>query len=95
MSGRVEVALQVAASPERAFDVFTAETALWWRPNALFGFTPREPGVVSFEPGEGGRFRPGAAHPQEGRPSSNKAFAVSGKGFENGAPSRARNGSEP
>lgn len=56
MSGRVEVALQVAASPERAFDVFTAETALWWRPNALFGFTPREPGVVSFEPGEGGRF---------------------------------------
>lgn len=56
MSARVEVALQVAATPERAFDVFTRETALWWKPNALFGFTPREPGTVSFEPHEGGRF---------------------------------------
>lgn len=56
MSARVELALQVAATPERAFDVFTRETAAWWRPNALFGFTPRAPGVVAFEPGEGGRF---------------------------------------
>lgn len=56
MSARIELALRVAATPERAFDAFTSETALWWRPNALFGFTPREPGIVAFEPGEGGRF---------------------------------------
>src|SRR6185369_6047970 len=40
---------------ERAFEVFTREISLWWRPNPLFAFTPREPGVMSFEPGEGGR----------------------------------------
>lgn len=56
MNARVEVALQVAAAPERAFDVFTRETDLWWRPSPLFGFTPREPGRVSFEGEEGGRF---------------------------------------
>lgn len=56
MTARVEVALQVAATPQRAFEVFTRETALWWRPNALFGFTPREPGQVSFEGKQGGRF---------------------------------------
>jgi len=49
------VALRVAASPERAFDAFTREIASWWSPNALFRFTPRDPGVLSFEPGEGGR----------------------------------------
>ena len=49
------VALRVAASPARAFEVFTGEIGLWWRPNPLFRFTPRDPGVLSFEPGEGGR----------------------------------------
>jgi len=48
------VALRVAASPERAFAVFTREIDAWWTPNALFRFTPRDPGVLSFEPGEGG-----------------------------------------
>lgn len=55
MTSRVMVALRVAASPERAFEAFTCEIAAWWSPNALFRFTPRDPGVLSFEPGEGGR----------------------------------------
>ncbi|MGH7023416.1 MAG: SRPBCC domain-containing protein [Caulobacteraceae bacterium] len=55
MTSRVMVALRVAASPERAFEAFTRETAAWWSPNAMFRFTPRDPGVLSFEPGEGGR----------------------------------------
>ncbi|OYX33202.1 MAG: ATPase [Caulobacterales bacterium 32-69-10] len=56
MSSAVVVALRVKASPQRAFEVFTRDIALWWRPNGLFGFTPRSPGVLTFEPGEGGRF---------------------------------------
>jgi uncharacterized protein YndB with AHSA1/START domain len=55
MTSRVVVALRVAASPERAFEVFTAEIGAWWRPNDFFRFTPRDPGVLSFERGEGGR----------------------------------------
>ena len=55
MSSRVMVALRVKASPARAFDVFTREIGLWWKPNLLFNFTPRSPGVLAFEPGEGGR----------------------------------------
>jgi uncharacterized protein YndB with AHSA1/START domain len=55
LSSRVLVALRVKASPERAFEVFTREIGLWWRPNPLFAFTPREAGVLAFEPGEGGR----------------------------------------
>ncbi len=56
MTSRVVVALRVKASPARAFEVFTQEVGLWWRPNGLFQFTPRSPGVLAFEPGEGGRF---------------------------------------
>jgi uncharacterized protein YndB with AHSA1/START domain len=52
---KLMVALRVKASPERAFDAFVGEIGAWWRPNGLFAFTPREPGVLSFEPGEGGR----------------------------------------
>lgn len=62
MSSRVVVALRVKAAPERAFDAFVEEIGAWWRPNPLFRFTPREPGVLSFEPGPGGRLietRPG------------------------------------
>ena len=55
MSSRVLVALRVACSPQRAFDVFTAEIGGWWRPAALFQFTPRSPGTLAFEGGEGGR----------------------------------------
>jgi uncharacterized protein YndB with AHSA1/START domain len=55
VSSRILVALRVAASPERAFDAFTGEIGEWWTPNALFAFTPREPGVLAFEPGPEGR----------------------------------------
>lgn len=55
MSSSVLVALRVRASPARAFEAFTREIGLWWRPNALFALTPRSPGVLSFEGGEGGR----------------------------------------
>lgn len=55
MSASVLVALRVKASPRRAFDVFTGEIGLWWRPHPLFEITPRGDGVIAFEGGEGGR----------------------------------------
>lgn len=55
MISRVVVALRVPAPPQRAFDVFTGQIGQWWKPNSLFAFTPRSPGVLAFEPGEGGR----------------------------------------
>ena len=55
MTSRIVVALRVRATPQRAFEVFTTEIGLWWKPNGLFAFTPRDPGVLAFEPGEGGR----------------------------------------
>jgi uncharacterized protein YndB with AHSA1/START domain len=55
MSSRILVALRVAATPQRAFDAFTGEIGRWWRPNGMFAFTPRSPGVLAFEGGEGGR----------------------------------------
>jgi uncharacterized protein YndB with AHSA1/START domain len=55
MTSKVYVALRVKASPERAFDVFVREIGDWWRPNLLFQTTPRPPGRLAFEPGEGGR----------------------------------------
>ncbi|MPZ13413.1 MAG: ATPase [Chloroflexi bacterium] len=56
MASRVVVALRVSATPERAFDTFTREIGQWWRPNMLFQFTPRGPGLLAFESGVGGRF---------------------------------------
>lgn len=55
MTSKVYVALRVKAPPERAFDVFVREIGEWWRPNRLFQTTPRPPGRLAFEPGEGGR----------------------------------------
>lgn len=52
----VQVALRVPTTPQRAFEVFTRDVALWWRPDGLFQFTPRSPGVVGFEGEAGGRF---------------------------------------
>jgi len=49
------VALRVAATPERAFAVFTDEIGEWWQPNGMFRLTPGGPGVMTFEPGPGGR----------------------------------------
>lgn len=51
MNSRILVALRIAAPPELVFDAFTDDIALWWRPNALFSFTPRSPGVMTFENG--------------------------------------------
>lgn len=55
MTSRVYVALRVRATPERAFAAFTDEIGDWWRPSPLFQTTPRPPGRLAFEPGEGGR----------------------------------------
>lgn len=55
MTSKVYVALRVKASRERAFEVFVGEIGAWWRPNMLFQTTPRAPGRLAFEPGEGGR----------------------------------------
>ena len=56
MSSKVLVALRIKASPARVFEAFTADIGAWWRPNDLFSFTPRSPGVLAFEgSGEGSR----------------------------------------
>lgn len=55
MTSKVYVALRVRAAPERAFQVFVEEIGAWWRANPLFQTTPRAPGTLAFEPGEGGR----------------------------------------
>ncbi len=55
MTSKVYVALRVKAPPERAFAAFVGEIGAWWRPNGLFQTTPRAPGVLAFEPEEGGR----------------------------------------
>ena len=55
MTSKVFVALRVKATPERAFDAFVGEIGLWWKPSRLFQTTPRAPGLLAFEPGEGGR----------------------------------------
>jgi uncharacterized protein YndB with AHSA1/START domain len=55
MTSKVYVALRVKAPPERAFAAFTDEIGAWWRPSGLFQTTPRAPGRLAFENGEGGR----------------------------------------
>ncbi|MFC3076865.1 SRPBCC family protein [Phenylobacterium terrae] len=55
MTSKVYVALRVRATPERAFQVFVEEIGSWWRASPLFQTTPRAPGELAFEPGEGGR----------------------------------------
>ena len=56
MSSKVLVALRIKAAPSRVFEAFTADIGAWWRPNPLFSFTPRSPGVLAFEgTGQGAR----------------------------------------
>ncbi len=55
MTSSVTVALRLRAPPERAFEAFVAQIGAWWRPNVMFRTTPRPPGALAFEPGEGGR----------------------------------------
>lgn len=45
----VLIAIRVPATPEAAFDAFTDEIGLWWRPSALFQLTPRGDGTLSFD----------------------------------------------
>jgi len=55
MTSRVLVALRIAAPPGRVFEAFTAEIGQWWRPNALFPSSNRQPGRLAMQPGVGGR----------------------------------------
>jgi uncharacterized protein YndB with AHSA1/START domain len=55
MTSHILVSIRVAATPARAFEVFTHEISAWWRPNGLFRFTRKSPGQLKFEPGPGGR----------------------------------------
>jgi len=55
VTSKVFVSLRVKATRERAFAAFVEEIGAWWRPNGLFQTTPRAPGLLAFEPGEGGR----------------------------------------
>jgi uncharacterized protein YndB with AHSA1/START domain len=55
MTSHILVSLRVAASPARAFEVFTREIDVWWQPNGLFRFTGKSPGKLKFEPGADGR----------------------------------------
>ncbi len=49
MSSRILVSIRVAATPERAFAVFTEEIGDWWVANDLFRFTPGAPGRLAFD----------------------------------------------
>ncbi len=55
MTSKVIVSLRMPADPQRAFEAFTQEIALWWQPSRLFQITPRGDGRLAFEPGVGGR----------------------------------------
>jgi hypothetical protein len=55
MTSKVFVALRVPADPARAFEAFTRDIALWWRPDRLFPITPQGDGALRFEPGADGR----------------------------------------
>jgi uncharacterized protein YndB with AHSA1/START domain len=55
VSSRVLVSLRVKTSPDRAFAAFVTDIGAWWQANPLFAFTPRDPGVLAFEPGQDGR----------------------------------------
>ncbi|MBL8651873.1 MAG: hypothetical protein JNL35_15905 [Sphingopyxis sp.] len=53
---RRDDALRVAASPARAFEVFTREIGLWWRSHRLFTLSRQGDGELRFDPeGPGGR----------------------------------------
>lgn len=51
MTSRVIVSVRAPTTPERAFDLFTREIGLWWRPNVLFRTTPKPPGTLMFDDG--------------------------------------------
>ena len=49
MASRILVSMRVKATPERAFEAFTREIGAWWKPDILFRFTPRSPGLLAFD----------------------------------------------
>jgi uncharacterized protein YndB with AHSA1/START domain len=51
----IRVTTVVAADPATAFELFTAETDVWWRRGPRFRHGGDRPSVVRFEPFEGGR----------------------------------------
>jgi uncharacterized glyoxalase superfamily protein PhnB len=51
----ITLCVQVDVSPEAAFEVFTGEIALWWKPLVKNRFRPSRKGRMRFEPGVGGR----------------------------------------
>ncbi len=54
MSSRVLLATRVAASPQRAFQVFVDDIGLWWQHNDLFRTSANAAGTLSFEGTAGG-----------------------------------------
>lgn len=52
---KVRVTVSVRAQPEVAFRVFTEEIDLWWRRGPAYRVAGRQPGVLTLEPGVGGR----------------------------------------
>jgi len=50
----VLVSVRVKATAAQTFKAFTEKISAWWDPNPLFRFTPRSPGIVSFQPETGG-----------------------------------------
>jgi uncharacterized protein YndB with AHSA1/START domain len=55
VTSKVFISLRVPVDPTRAFEAFTREISSWWQPHPLFQITPRGDGVLTFEPGAGGR----------------------------------------
>jgi len=52
---RVRVSTVVATDPAAAFEVFTRETALWWRRDPRFRISSAVPGTVRFDAPNGAR----------------------------------------
>jgi uncharacterized protein YndB with AHSA1/START domain len=52
---RASVSVRVDVTPTVAFDVFTKEIDLWWGKGPAYRIGGKQPGVLSFEPGAGGR----------------------------------------
>lgn len=52
---QARVTMRVSASPERAFEAFTAEIERWWRRGPRFRNLPGDRGIIHMEAGVGGR----------------------------------------
>src|SRR5690606_35548361 len=52
---QAKVSVCVAVEPAIAFEVFTTEIDLWWKHGPRHRTRRRSPGVLTFEPGVGGR----------------------------------------